>query len=79
MVVTLSGAAGVCVASHVTEELRIALVHAPVPRQHTEDEVAANLDQFLKQEDAKRTSAQVRFLAQNMSYNVITRLLIIIF
>ena len=78
-VVTRRGATGVCVASHVTEELRLALVHAPVPRQHTEDEVAANLDQFLKQEDAKRTRAQVRFLAQNMSYNVITRLLIIIF
>ena len=42
MVVTRRGAAGVCVASHVTEELRLALVHAPVPRQHTEDEVVVN-------------------------------------
>ena len=29
MVVTRRGAAGVCVASHVTEELRLALVSAP--------------------------------------------------
>ena len=42
MEVTRGGAAGVCVASHVTEELRLALVHVPIPRQHTEDEVAAN-------------------------------------
>ena len=42
MVVTRRGAAGVCVASHVTEELRLALVHAPIPGQHTEDEVAVN-------------------------------------
>ena len=42
MVVTLSGAAGVCVASRVTEELTLALVHAPIPHQHTVDEVAAN-------------------------------------
>ena len=39
MVVTRPGAAGVCVASHVTEELRLALVHAPIPRQHTEDDI----------------------------------------
>ena len=42
MVVTHRGAAGVFVASHVTEELRLALVHAPIPRRPTEDEVAAN-------------------------------------
>ena len=42
MEVTRGGAAGVCVTSHVTEELRLALVHAPIPRQHTEDEVTAN-------------------------------------
>ena len=42
MVVTRRGTAGVCVASHVTEELSVALVHAPIPRQHTEDEIVAN-------------------------------------
>ena len=59
MEVTRRGAAGVCVASHVTEELRLALVHAPIPRRHTEDEVAANLDQLHKQEDVAYTIAQV--------------------
>ena len=59
MVVTRRGVAGVCVASHVTEELRLALVHAPIPRQHTEDEAAGDWDQLLIPRDATRTSAQV--------------------
>ena len=59
MVVTRRGAAGVCVASHVTEELRLALVHAPVPRQHTEDETAGDWDKLLKLKDVTRTSVQV--------------------
>ena len=59
MVVTRGGAAGVCVASHVTEELRLALVHAPIPRQHTEDQTAGDWDQLLKLKDVTRTSAQV--------------------
>ena len=42
MVVTRYGAAGVCVASHVMEELSVALVHVPIPRQHTEDETAGD-------------------------------------
>ena len=42
MVVTRRGAAGVCVTSHVTEELRLALVHAPVLRQQNKDEAAVN-------------------------------------
>ena len=65
MVVTRRGAAGVCVASHVTKELRLALVHAPVPRQHTEDETARNWDKLLKHEDVTRTSAQARFLVSS--------------
>ena len=44
MVVTRRGAAGVCVASHVTGELRLALVRAPIPLQHTEDEAAFSGD-----------------------------------
>ena len=59
MVVTRRGAAGVRVASHVTEELRLALVHAPIPHQYTEDEVAANLGQLHKQKDVEYTIAQV--------------------
>ena len=42
MVVTRFGADGVCVASHVTEEIKLALVHAPIPRQHTEDETTGD-------------------------------------
>ena len=59
MVVTRGGAAGVCVASHVTEELRLALVNAPIPRQHTEDEAAGDWDQPLKVKDVTRTSVPV--------------------
>ena len=65
MVVTRRGAAGVCVASHVTEELRLALVHVPIPRQHTVDETARNWDKLLKHEDVTRTSAQARFLVSS--------------
>ena len=42
MVVTRRGAAGVCVASHVTEGLRLALVHAPIHCQQNKDEAAVN-------------------------------------
>ena len=48
MVVTRRGAAGVCVASHVTEVLGLVIVHVPIPRQHTEDETAGDWDQLLK-------------------------------
>ena len=68
MVVTRRGAAGVCVASHVTEELRLALVHAPIPRQHTEDKTAGDWDQLQNQKDATQTSAQVSLLARHKSF-----------
>ena len=70
--VTRRGAAGVCVASHVTEELRLALVHAPIPRQHTEDETAlsGDGDQLQNQKDATQTSAQVSLLAQRKSFYI---------
>ena len=60
MEVTHSGAAGVCVASHVTEELRLALVHAPVPRQHMEGMTAADWDELQKYKDVTQESAQVK-------------------
>ena len=66
MEVTRRGAAGVCVASHVTEELRLALVHAPAPRQHTEDETAGDWDQLQNQKDATQTSVQVSLLARHI-------------
>ena len=64
MVVTRRGASGVCVASHVTEELRLALVHAPIPRQHTEDEDAlgGDWDALHNHEDVTRINVLVRSL-----------------
>ena len=59
MVVTRPGAAGVCVASLVTEELRLAFAHAPIPRQHMEGMTAANWGKLLKQKDVTQTSARV--------------------
>ena len=71
MVVTRRGADGVCVASHVTEEIRLALVHVPIPRQHTEDEAAGDWDQLLKHKDVTRTNVPpaVSSLAQHKSHD----------
>ena len=71
--VTRRGAAGVCVASLVTEELRLALVHAPIPRQHMEGMTAVDWDELHKQEYATHTSVQVRILVQHTIYHVIRR------
>ena len=60
MVVTRRGAAGVCVSSHVTKELRLALVLAPVPRQHTGDETAASWGELPNREDVTHKDAQVK-------------------
>ena len=70
MVVTRNGAPGVCVASHVTKEVRVVIVHAPIPHQQTEGEIAADWDQLLKQKDVTHKSAQVSKLVQhNTAYN----------
>lgn len=42
MEVTLHGVNGVSAASHVKEDIRIALAHVPIPRQLMEDEHAMN-------------------------------------
>ena len=42
MVVTRRGAAGAFAASHVTEGLRLALVHAPIHCQQNKDEAVVN-------------------------------------
>ena len=44
MEVTLYGAAGLFVASHVTEGFRLALAHVPNPSRHTGDYYALNRD-----------------------------------
>ena len=59
MVVTRRGAAGVCVASHVTEGIRLVIVNALIPRQHTEDEAAGDWDKPLKLKDVTQRSVQV--------------------
>ena len=69
MEVTRRGAIGVCVASHVTEERRLAFVHAPIPRQHTVEKTAANWGKLLKQKDVSQTSARVSLEVQRMLYN----------
>ena len=46
MVVTPNGAAGHPAAGHVTEELRTGHVLAPIPRLHTEEEIAGDWDQL---------------------------------
>ena len=69
MAVTRRGAAGVCVASHATEELRLAFVHAPIPRQHTVEKTAANWGKLLKQKYVSQTSARVGLEVQRMLYN----------
>ena len=42
MVVTRSGATGVCVASHVTEGISVDLVHAPILQMQTEAKTAVD-------------------------------------
>ena len=71
MVVTRFGADGVCVASHVTEEIKLALVHAPIPCLHTEDETAGDWDQLLKHKAVTSTSvpSAVSSLAQHKSHD----------
>ena len=44
MEVTLYGATGLFVATHVTEGFRLVIAHVPVPSQHTEDYHAINRD-----------------------------------
>ena len=44
MEVTPYGAAGLFVATHVTEGFRLVIAHVPVPSRHTEDYHAINRD-----------------------------------
>ena len=62
MAVTRSGVAGgLLVANHAKVELSIVLVHAPIPRQHTEEEIAVDWDQIRKSEDVTYIDVQVTF------------------
>ena len=70
MVGTRHGAPGVCVTSHVTKELRVVIVYAPIPRLHTEVEIAALWDQLLKHKNVTGTSAQVSLLTQRISHYI---------
>ena len=59
MVVTHSGTAGMCVASHVTEDINAVLVNVPIPSLHSVGKTAANLDRLKNQKHVKRTTVQV--------------------
>ncbi len=59
MVVTRRGVAGVHVASHVMEELRLANVHAPTPHRQTEDMAAGDVEEQKNGKNVTYTSAQV--------------------
>lgn len=58
MVVTRRGVAGVFAAGHVTGEIRLAIVHAPILYQHSEDETATNWETLSSEEDATHKAAQ---------------------
>lgn len=59
MVVTRSGVCGTGVASHVVEELKLAFVHAPIPRPQTVERAAADWDELKNHEDVTNSAAQV--------------------
>lgn len=51
---------GLLVANHVEEELSTVLVHAPIPRQQTKEDIA--VDQISYSEDVTHIDAQVACL-----------------
>ena len=65
MVVTRRGVAGVFAAGHVTGEIRLAIVHAPILYQHSEDETATNWETLSSEEDATHKAAQVKLSYSN--------------
>ena len=60
MVITHSGPTGLSVVVLVEGELRVALVHAPILGQHTEDEGVADWDEQENHKDVTHMSAQVK-------------------
>lgn len=63
MVDTRSGAAGMRVASHVMEELSVAIVHALSLDQHMEGKAAGGWDALQNHEDVTHINAQVKVLS----------------
>ena len=59
MEVTQSGAVGVAVANHVTEELSAEIVTVPTRHQHMAGEVVGDWDRMQERGGATRTNAQV--------------------
>ena len=62
MVVTRRGVYGLAAADHAQEEISTALVHAPVPRQQTEEEAAGDWDEIQSLRDVTYINAQVNVL-----------------
>lgn len=59
MDVTLRGAAGVCVAGHVTGDISVVLVPVPIPRQNSVDETAGDWDLLHSHSSVTHKNAQV--------------------
>ena len=60
MEVTHNGVTGLVFAQHVKEESSTALIHAPIPDQQTEREIAVDWDQHQNHEDVTRAPTQVK-------------------
>lgn len=61
MDVTLRGAAGVCVAGHVTGDISVVLVPVPIPRQNSVDETAGDWDLLHSHNSVTHKNAQVTY------------------
>ena len=60
MVITRSGAAGLSVACHVMEELRLAFAHAPIPHLQTVVKTAEDWDELKTHANVTHLDAQVK-------------------
>ena len=65
MVVTRCGASGLAAANHAQVELSVALVHAPILRQQTEEEAAGDWDEIKGFRDVTHINAQVNVLSSS--------------
>ena len=60
MAVTRSGPTGLSAAGHVARDLKVALVHAPIPHQQTVGKTVVDWDELQNGKDATHKVAQVK-------------------
>ena len=72
MVVTRTGASGLAAAEHAQEELSVALVHAPILRQQTEEEAAGDWDELQSLRDVTHIAVQVKVFADFFQTTMMT-------